>query len=130
MNTSSLTPILLLIASNAFMTVAWYGHLKFQGVPLWQAIGVSWGIAFFEYCLMVPANRWGVLSGNYSATELKIIQEAITLIVFWMFATIVLREKLRWNHYVAFLMVFGAVALARLPARKAQEPVSTLNAPV
>lgn len=113
--TSWLTPIALLLASNVFMTFAWYGHLKFQTVPLWQAIAVSWGIAFFEYCLMVPANRWGVGSGAYTAVQLKILQEAITLLIFCVFAVYYLGERLRWNHYGACLLVCGAVLLSRWP---------------
>lgn len=109
------TPIALLTASNVFMTFAWYGHLKHQDVALWKVILASWGIAFFEYCLMVPANRWGVGSGNYTAMQLKIAQEAITLIVFCIFAIGYLGERLRWNHYAACLLVIGAVLLSRWP---------------
>ena len=110
-----LTPILLLAASNVFMTFAWYGHLKHQEVALWKVILASWGIAFFEYCLMVPANRWGVGSGNYSAIQLKIIQEAISLVIFCFFAVGYLGERLRWNHYGACALVFAAVLLSRWP---------------
>ena len=85
-------PILMLCASNVFMTFAWYGHLKFKGSKLWLAILVSWGIAFFEYCLMVPANRWG--SAHYSAIELKIIQEVVTLCVFSAFVILYMGERL------------------------------------
>jgi uncharacterized protein (DUF486 family) len=102
--------VLLLIASNAFMTLAWYGHLRFRQLPLWQAILASWGIAFFEYCLQVPANRWGY--GRFSATQLKIIQEVVTLVVFTAFAALYLREVPRWNHAVAFLLLVGAVGFA------------------
>jgi uncharacterized protein (DUF486 family) len=84
-------PVALLVGSNVFMTFAWYGHLKHKDQPLWLVILVSWGIAFFEYCLMVPANRWG--SGRYTATELKIIQEVVTLTVFSGFAVAYLGEK-------------------------------------
>jgi len=112
------TPIALLLGSNIFMTFAWYGHLKFTGVPLWKAVVVSWAIAFFEYCLMVPANRWGVTSGYYSPVQLKIIQEAITLVVFCLFAISYLGERLRWNHYGALLLVFTAVILANLPTER------------
>ena len=84
-------PIVLLSASNIFMTFAWYGHLKFKGAPLWLVILASWGIAFFEYLLMVPANRWG--NYNHSATELKIIQEVITLTVFVPFAVLCSRYR-------------------------------------
>jgi uncharacterized protein (DUF486 family) len=103
-----LTPILLL-ASNVFMTFAWYGHLKFKGQPLWLVILASWGIAFFEYCLMVPANRLG--SATMTAYQLKILQEAITLVVFVGFAWLYLGEGLRWNYLLAMALVMGAVAL-------------------
>src|ERR1051325_6222075 len=103
--TSRGLPVVLLIFSNLFMTVAWYGHLKYKSSPLWIVILVSWGIAFFEYILQVPANRWG--SALYSATELKIIQEVISLTVFCGFAMIYLNEKIRWNHMVAFLCIIA-----------------------
>lgn len=106
-------PILMLAASNVFMTFAWYGHLKHKDQPLWLVILVSWGIAFFEYCLMVPANRWG--SGRYTATELKIIQEVVTLTVFSGFAVAYLGEKVRWNHVAAFLCIIAAVGFTFLP---------------
>ena len=108
-----LAPIALLVASNVFMTFAWYGHLKHKEQPLWLVILVSWGIAFFEYCLMVPANRWG--SGRYSATELKIIQEVVTLTIFSGFAVAYLGEKIRWNHVAAFLCIIAAVGFTFLP---------------
>lgn len=120
--TSWLTPILLLLASNVFMTFAWYGHLKYQDVPLWKAILASWGIAFLEYCLMVPANRLGFVSGTYSAVQLKILQEAITLLVFCVIAVTYLGERLRWNHYGACVLVLGAVLLSRWPEAKATPP--------
>jgi uncharacterized protein (DUF486 family) len=103
--------VLLLLVSNVFMTIAWYGHLRFKGVPLWLAILASWGIAFFEYCLQVPANRYGYL-GGFSAFQLKIIQECITLVVFVGFAWVWLRETPKWNHLVAFGLVVAAVAFA------------------
>lgn len=106
-------PIVMLVASNVFMTFAWYGHLKHKDQPLWIVILVSWGIAFFEYCLMVPANRWG--SGRYTATELKIIQEVVTLTVFSGFAVAYLGERIRWNHIAAFACVIAAVAFTFLP---------------
>jgi uncharacterized protein (DUF486 family) len=106
-------PIALLTFSNVFMTFAWYGHLKFKGKPLAIVILASWGIAFFEYILMVPANRWG--NTVYSATQLKIIQEVITLVVFCVFALFYLHEKLRWNHVAAFVCILGAVAFAFVP---------------
>jgi uncharacterized protein (DUF486 family) len=108
-------PILLLTASNVFMTFAWYGHLKFRQAALWLAILGSWSIALFEYVLMVPANRIGYRA--YSATELKVIQEVITLGVFSIFVISYLGEKLRWNHVVAFLFLVGAVFFAFLPAK-------------
>jgi uncharacterized protein len=107
--------VLLLLASNVFMTFAWYGHLRFRGVPLWQAIMVSWGIAFFEYCLQVPANRYGY--GQFSAYQLKIMQEVITLVVFMGFSAIWLGETPRWNFLVAFGLILAAVVFAFLPTR-------------
>src|SRR5260221_13870562 len=97
----TMTTVLLLIDSNVFMTFAWYGHLKFKSVDLWKVILASWGIAFFEYCLQVPANRWG--SERFSAYQLKIIQEGITLTVFLLFAVLYLREVPRWNYLVSFI---------------------------
>ncbi len=100
-------PIVLLSISNLFMTLAWYGHLKFKAAPLLLVIFVSWGIAFLEYCLAVPANRWG--HSVYSAAELKTIQEVITLIVFAGFSVWVLKEPLGWNHAIGFgLIALGA----------------------
>lgn len=100
-------PILLLSVSNLFMTLAWYGHLKFKAAPLILVILASWGIAFFEYCLAVPANRWG--HSVYSAAELKTIQEVITLAVFAGFSVWVLKEPLGWNHAIGFgLIALGA----------------------
>ncbi|HEX2854521.1 MAG TPA: DMT family protein [Opitutaceae bacterium] len=107
--------ILLLVASNIFMTLAWYGHLKFkflEGKSLLIVILVSWGIAFFEYCLMVPANRGGYLSGEFSGYQLKIIQECVTLVVFVVFAGLVLKEKLTWNYAVSFALIVLAVWFA------------------
>jgi len=107
--------ILLLTASNIFMTFAWYGHLKFkflEGKSLFVVILVSWAIAFFEYCLMVPANRGGYLSGEFTGYQLKIIQECITLAVFVVFAWLVLKEKLAWNYAVSFAFILAAVYFA------------------
>jgi uncharacterized protein len=101
----SVTPILLLLASNVFMTFAWYGHLKYKTSALWAAVLVSWGIAFFEYWLAVPANRIG--SAVYSAAELKTIQEVITLLVFAGFSVLYLKEPLGWNHLVGFALIAG-----------------------
>lgn len=103
----------LLLASNVFMTAAWYGHLRFKGVALWKVVLVSWCIAFFEYCLQVPANRWG--HGQFSAYQLKLMQEIITLIVFVGFSALWLGEAPRWNHLVAFAFVLAAVGFAFLP---------------
>jgi len=99
--------------SNVFITFAWYGHLKYKSKPLLQVILVSWGIAFFEYILQVPANRWG--SNSFSASQLKIMQEVITLTMFAGFAVFFLGEKLRWNHIAAFLCILAAVAFTFLP---------------
>lgn len=107
--------VLLLIGSNIFMTCAWYGHLKFkwlEGKPLFFAIVASWLIAFFEYCLQVPANRIGFRSGGFDGYQLKVIQEVITLCVFIVFAWIVLKEKLTWNYGVSFFLIFLAVFFA------------------
>lgn len=93
----------LLLLSNIFMTFAWYGHLKFKGSALWLAILVSWGIAFFEYCLQVPANRIGY--GQFSAAQLKTIQEIITLVVFVAFSYFYLGEPIKWNHMVGFMFI-------------------------
>jgi uncharacterized protein (DUF486 family) len=106
--------IALLSASNVFMAAAWYGHLRFRESALWKVILVSWLLAFFEYCLQVPANRIGY--GQFTATQLKIIQEVITLLVFVAFAWLYLGERLRWNEAVAFALVLGAVVVANLPA--------------
>jgi uncharacterized protein (DUF486 family) len=100
--------ILLLVFSNIFMTIAWYGHLRHQNVPLWKVVLVSWGIAFFEYCLMVPANRIGYESG-VNAFQLKMIQEVITLVVFGVFAVVYLKEPFHWKYLVSFLFLLGAV---------------------
>jgi uncharacterized protein len=104
--------IALLLASNVFMTAAWYGHLRFKAAPLWKAILFSWAIAFFEYCLQVPANRWGY--GYYTAAQLKIAQEIITLVVFAAFAWLWLGETLRWNEVAAFGLVVAAVIVVSL----------------
>ncbi|ANB16433.1 DMT family protein [Dokdonella koreensis] len=96
-------PILLLIASNVFMTFAWYGHLKFTDRPLFAVILVAWGIAFFEYCLQVPANRMGYTV--YNAAQLKTIQEIITLVVFVVFSVTYLGAAIKWNHLVGFALI-------------------------
>jgi uncharacterized protein (DUF486 family) len=89
------------------MTFAWYGHLKHKGWPLWQAIVISWGIAFVEYCFQVPANRFG--SDRFSAAQLKTIQEVITLIVFAIFSVLYLKEPFKWNYLAGFVCIMGAV---------------------
>src|SRR5947208_11050146 len=99
--------ILLLTISNIFMTVAWYGHLRFRSEALWKVIVVSWLIAFFEYCFQVPANRIG--SYEFSTAQLKTIQEAITLTVFSVFSVLYLKEQLRWNYFLGFGMMIAAV---------------------
>ncbi len=114
--------ILLLLLSNIFMTFAWYGHLKFQHLPFFQRAGLlgivlaSWLIAFFEYCLMVPANRLGY-SGNggpFSLLQLKVIQEVITLVVFTLFTLVMFKnESLKWNHFVGFVFLVLAVYFIR-----------------
>jgi hypothetical protein len=106
-------PIVLLIVSNIFMTFAWYGHLKFKGKPLLVVILVSWGIAFFEYCFQVPANRWG--SNSFTPYQLKIIQEVITLSVFVVFALFYFKTWPAWNQVASFVCLLAAVAFAFWP---------------
>lgn len=101
--------ILLLFGSNVLMTFAWYWHLKHPGQVLWKVILISWAIAFFEYCLAVPANRIGYASGMFTAAQLKVVQEVITLAVFAGFAVFYLGESLRWNYFAAFACLIGAV---------------------
>jgi uncharacterized protein len=110
MSWPAIAPIVLLFMSNVFMTFAWYGQLKFPNAPLVWVIPVCWGIAFFEYCLAVPANRIGYTV--YSGAQLKTIQEVITLVVFAVFSTTYLGEALRWNHMVAFALLAGAAFFA------------------
>ncbi|MDR7097901.1 uncharacterized protein (DUF486 family) [Lysobacter niabensis] len=102
-------PALLLLGSNLFMTFAWYGHLRYKSAPLALAILASWGIALFEYCLMVPANRFG--SAMYSAPQLKGMQEVITLLVFAGFSTWYLGQPLKWNHWAGFGLIVMAAWL-------------------
>jgi uncharacterized protein len=104
-----MTPILLLLVSNVFMTVAWYGHLNYPTRPLWLVVLASWGIAFFEYCLAVPANRYG--HALYSAAQLKTIQEVVTLLVFAGFSVFYLREPLGWTHAAGFALIAAGAAL-------------------
>ncbi|CAN5388836.1 DMT family protein [soil metagenome] len=103
--------VALLICSNIFMTIAWYGNLRDTNVPLWKAILVSWGIAFFEYCLMVPANRMGYMEG-INSFQLKMIQEVITLVVFSFFAVLYLKEPFHWKYLISFAFLMGAVYFA------------------
>lgn len=103
----SFTPIVLLTISNVFMTFAWYGHLKYKGSMLWIVILLSWGIAFFEYCFQVPANRIG--HQYFEAAQLKTMQEVITLVVFALFSVFYLKEGFRWNYLVGFLFIIVAV---------------------
>ena len=100
--------VILLLCSNIFMTIAWYGHLRYENVPLWKVVVISWSIAFFEYCFQVPANRIGFVEG-YSGFQLKMIQEVVTLVVFSAFAILYLKEPLRWNYLASFLCILGAV---------------------
>ena len=99
--------IILLTVSNVFMTMAWYGHLKFKQTALWKVVMISWLIAFVEYCFQVPANRWG--HSQFSAAQLKTIQEVITLAVFSVFSVVYLRESLKWNYLVGFGLIVAAV---------------------
>lgn len=109
-----LLPILMLVASNVFMTLAWYGHLRFKEAPLLTVILVAWGIAFVEYCLAVPANRWG--SAVYTTAQLKTMQEVITLVVFAGFSVLYLKEAITVNHMVGFaLIAAGAFFVFRGP---------------
>jgi len=108
-------PIAMLLVSNIFMTVAWYGHLKHKSSTRWIAILASWGIAFFEYVIQVPANRWG--SNSFTPYQLKILQEAITLVVFVGFAMVYLNTRPQWNHVAEFGCLIGAVIFGFLPVR-------------
>lgn len=109
MTPERLMPVLLLLGSNIFMTFAWYGHLKYKTTPIGWVILASWGIAFFEYCLQVPANRWG--SAVYSAPQLKGMQEVITLLVFAAFSAGYLGQPLKWNHWAGFALIAVAAWL-------------------
>jgi uncharacterized protein (DUF486 family) len=102
-----MTTIVLLTISNIFMTFAWYGHLKYRQVPLFKVIVISWGIAFFEYCFQVPANRIG--SYEFTAAQLKTIQEVITLTVFLVFSILYMDEQIKWNYVVGFGLIVVAV---------------------
>ncbi len=107
MSPTALFTIGMLFLSNVFMTFAWYGHLKYKTAPLLLVIFISWGIAFFEYCLQVPANRYG--HSVFTAAELKTIQEVITMLVFAVFSIFYLGEPLKWNHLVGFGLIVSAV---------------------
>ena len=98
-------PVVLLIGSNVFMTTAWYWHLRYKDVALWQVILISWGLAFIEYCLAVPANRYG--SNVYSPAQLKTIQEVVTLTVFAVFSVVYLQQTVTWNQIVGFALIAG-----------------------
>jgi uncharacterized protein (DUF486 family) len=100
--------ILLLFSSNIFMTFAWYYHLQQKSWPLWKAVLISWLIAFFEYCLMVPANRWG-FAGGFNAYQLKMIQEVITMVVFVLFAMFILKQPFQPRYLISFALLLGAV---------------------
>lgn len=116
---ATMLTIILLTISNVFMTFAWYGHLKHKESPLLLAILVSWLIAFLEYCVQVPANRWG--SAQFTPVQLKIMQEIITLIVFSIFAVTYLGQTLSWNHLIAFVLIVGAVMFVRIdPANQSK----------
>ena len=109
-----LLPILLLFGSNIFMTLAWYGHLRFKETPLVAVIFAAWGIAFIEYCLAVPANRWG--SAVYTTAQLKTMQEVITLVVFSGFSILYLKEAITWSHMIGFAFIAaGAFFIFRGP---------------
>jgi uncharacterized protein (DUF486 family) len=114
LSSAYLAPILLLIASNVFMTLAWYGHLRFKETPLITVIFVAWGIAFIEYCMAVPANRLG--SAVYTTAQLKTMQEVITLVVFAGFSVLYLKEPITWNYAIGFVLIAaGAFFVFRGP---------------
>ena len=104
---NAILPIIMLTISNVFMTFAWYGHLKHRSTALWVVIIVSWGIAFFEYCFQVPANRIGY--NCYNAVQLKTIQEVVTLTVFSCFSVLYLKEQFKWNYFIGFIFIVLAV---------------------
>jgi len=114
LSSAYVAPILLLIGSNVFMTIAWYGHLRFKEAPLVAVIFAAWGIAFVEYCMAVPANRFG--SAVYTTAQLKTMQEVITLVVFAAFSVIYLKEPITWNYAIGFaLIASGAFFVFRGP---------------
>jgi len=106
-----IAPIVLLLASNVFMTFAWYGHLRFKSVPLWMVVLAAWGIAFFEYCLQVPANRLGYIGGGFSAAQLKGLQEIITLTIFVAFSILYLKEEPNRYQFAGFGLIVVAAFL-------------------
>jgi uncharacterized protein (DUF486 family) len=111
---SYLMPIVLLIGSNIFMTAAWYWHLSYKEVPLFSVILISWALAFVEYCMAVPANRYG--SAVYSTAQLKTMQEVITLLVFAVFSVVYLKQAITWNQVVGFaLIASGAFFVFKAP---------------
>ena len=115
LSASYLLPILLLVGSNVFMTLAWYGHLRFKETPLIWVIFAAWGIAFIEYCMAVPANRWG--SEVFTTAQLKTIQEVVTLLVFAVFSVVYLKEPITWNYAIGFaLIAAGAFFVFKGPA--------------
>lgn len=128
----ALTTVLLLLCSNIFMTWAWYGHLKKVGWTIPVAIGISWLIALPEYILQVPANRVGhtTFGGPFSAAQLKVLQEAITLTVFIAFAVLVLKEKPRINEIIAFVLIFAGVAVAMMGRGEPKEGAQAEVTPV
>jgi uncharacterized protein (DUF486 family) len=123
-----LATIALLVGSNAFMTTAWYYHLKRTDWSIVAAIAISWLIALPEYCLQVPANRIGhtAFGGPLSAPQLKILQEGITLVVFSVFSVLILKERLRWTDIVAFVLIFAAVAVSVLGRQLIKDPAAPL----
>jgi hypothetical protein len=122
-----MTTVILLILSNSFMTLAWYGHLKFKHAPLLTVIIVSWLIALPEYALQVPANRFG--HGRFSAPQLKIIQEVISISVFILFSTFYLKEKLTWNEWLAMLLIVAAVFVMSYPRMRAARDAEAAGSP-
>jgi uncharacterized protein (DUF486 family) len=123
-----LATIALLVGSNAFMTTAWYYHLKRTDWSIVAAIAISWLIALPEYCLQVPANRIGhtAFGGPLTAPQLKILQEGITLVVFSVFSVLILKERLRWTDIVAFVLIFAAVAVSVLGRQLIKDPAAPL----
>src|SRR5688572_28885142 len=113
-----MTTTILLTVSSIFMTLAWYGHLKFKSAPIMWTILASWMIAFVEYCFQVPANRWG--HASFSAAQLKVMQEVITLVVFAGFSVLYLKESLKWNYLVGFVLILAAVFFVFHDFSKAQ----------